>query len=63
MGEKMTTLEFAESVGLSRNHINRLIRDCEIEAEKRGRDYFIDKKFVDIIKNRPERRGRKAKKL
>jgi hypothetical protein len=59
--EKLTTKEFAAAVNLSVIRIQQLIRENTILAEKRGRDYFIDPKYIEIIKNRPERRGRKLK--
>jgi hypothetical protein len=59
--EKLTTKEFAIKVNLSIIRVQQLIRENTIIAEKRGRDYFIYPKYIDIIKNRPERRGRKLK--
>jgi excisionase family DNA binding protein len=58
---KLSTKEFAERVGLTRPRINQMIQNGEIDAEKLGRDFFIDEKFVEIIRNRPERRGRPKK--
>lgn len=60
---KFTTKEFAEKVGLTHGRIVQLILEKTIEAEKLGRDYFIDESYVEIIKNRPERRGRRPKKV
>jgi hypothetical protein len=62
MSNKITTIEFAERVVLTAPRIRQLIMMGVIEAEKFGRDYMIDVKYIDIIKNRPERRGRKANK-
>lgn len=59
--EKLTTKEFAIAVNLSMIRVQQLIRENTIVAEKRGRDYFIEPKYIDIIKSRPERRGRKLK--
>ena len=59
MGDKLTTIELGKAVGLTHNRINQMIKDGEIKAEKLGRDWIIDKKYIDIIRNRPERRGRK----
>ena len=58
---KITTIKFAERVGLTYGRINQLIQSGDIEAEKVGRDYLIDEQIVSIIKNRPEKRGRKPK--
>ena len=58
---RITTIEFAERVSLTYGRIHQLIQSGDIEAEKIGRDYVINEKFVDIIRNRPEKRGRKPK--
>ncbi len=62
MSNKITTTEFAERVDLTAPRIRQLIMMGVIEAEKFGRDYMIDVKYIEVIKNRPERRGRKANK-
>jgi hypothetical protein len=62
MSNKITTTEFAERVDLTAPRIRQLIMMGMIEAEKFGRDYMIDVKYIEVIKNRPERRGRKANK-
>ncbi len=62
MSNKITTIEFAERVDLTAPRIRQLIMMGVIEAEKFGRDYMIDVKYIEVIKNRPERRGRKANK-
>lgn len=62
MSKKLTTIEIADAVGLSDIRIRQMILSGEIRAEKFGRDYMIDEEYVEIIKNRPERRGRKHKK-
>jgi len=62
MSNKITTIEFAERVDLTAPRIRQLILMGVIEAEKFGRDYMINTKYIDIIKNRPERRGRKSNK-
>jgi hypothetical protein len=59
MSKKITTIEFAEKVDLTAPRIRQLILLGIIEAEKFGRDYMIDEKYIEVIKNRPERRGRK----
>ena len=58
---KLTTKELAFEVGLTYVRINQMIQSGVIEAEKIGRDYIIEEKYIQIIKNRPERRGRKPK--
>jgi hypothetical protein len=59
MNKKITTLEFAEKVELTAPRIRQLIMLGVIEAEKFGRDYMIDEQYIEVIKNRPERRGRR----
>ena len=59
MSKKITTIKFAEKVDLTAPRIRQLILLGIIEAEKFGRDYMIDEKYIEVIKNRPERRGRK----
>lgn len=59
MSKRITTIEFAEKVDLTAPRIRQLIMLGIIEAEKFGRDYMIDEAYIEIIKSRPERRGRK----
>jgi excisionase family DNA binding protein len=59
MSKKISTNEFAERMGLTPFRIRQLIYDGSIKAEKIGRDWIIDEKYIVAIKNRPERRGRK----
>ncbi len=61
MAEKLTTIEFADAVGLTDIRIRQMINRNELPAEKKGRDWLIDPKFVTAILNRPERRGRPKK--
>ncbi len=59
MRKKITTKELAIEVELSDIRIRQMILSGEIKAEKFGRDYMIDVEYIKIVKNRPERRGRK----
>ena len=59
MSKILTTNEFAEAVGLTPFRIRQMIYEGSITARKVGRDWVIDRRFVDVIRNRPERRGRK----
>lgn len=61
MSRKLTTKELAEQVNLSPIRIVQLIQKGFIEAEKFGRDYIVDAKYIAIILSRPERRGRPKK--
>ncbi len=63
MNNKLTTKEVADQVGLTSGRIHQLIKSGDIEAEKIGRDYVVDPKYVEIIKNRPEKRGRSRKNI
>jgi hypothetical protein len=62
MSKKITTKELAGEVELSDIRIRQMILRGDIKAEKFGRDYMIDAEYIEIIRNRPERRGRKHKK-
>jgi excisionase family DNA binding protein len=59
MGKMLSTIEFAEMMNVTPFRVRQMIYDGSIKAEKIGRDWVIDAKYVDVIKNRPERRGRK----
>lgn len=61
MSKQMTTKEFAERVEMSRGRVIQLIWDGTISAEKLGRDWVIDEKYIDIVLSRPENRGRRKK--
>lgn len=54
----LTTAALAQRVGLTTKRINQLITSGEIKAEKLGRDWVIAEVYVEILKNRPENRGR-----
>lgn len=60
---KLTTKEFAKKVDKTPGRIIQLIHDGTIAAERIADIYIIDDKFVDIIRTRPEKRGRKKKLL
>lgn len=53
----ITTKEMSERVGLTLQRLHQLIKMGEIKGEKIGRDWLIEEKYVDIILNRPEKRG------
>lgn len=61
MSKKLTTKQLAQEVNLTYVRINQMIQEGEIKAEKVGRDYLIDAKYIEVIKSRPEKRGRKKK--
>jgi excisionase family DNA binding protein len=55
----LSTIEFAEMMNVTPFRVRQMIYDGSIKAEKIGRDWVINAKYVDVIKNRPERSGRK----
>lgn len=62
MADYLTTLEAAELSGYNAEYIRQLIRAGIITAEKRGRDWWIDRKaFNDYLKlpqkTKDKRRG------
>jgi excisionase family DNA binding protein len=57
----LTTGALAQRVGLTTKRINQLITNGDIKAEKLGRDWVIAEEYVEILKSRPENRGRAAK--
>lgn len=54
----LTTEEFAKKANLTRGRIYHFIWDGVIKAQKHGRDYLIDESQLEIIRHRPDRRGR-----
>lgn len=59
MSKMLSTIELAEIIKVTPFRIRQMIYDGTIKAEKIGRDWIIDAKYIEIIRNRPERRGRK----
>ena len=59
MERKLSTNEFADETGLTPARVRQLILDKILPAEKFGRDWSIDVRFIEFIRNRPEKRGRK----
>lgn len=47
MGEYMTTKEAAEVLGLSFETVSRLAKRGVIKAEKRGRDWLLERDSVE----------------
>ena len=54
----LTTNELADEVKLTRSRITQYIREGVIQAIKKGRDWLIEESQIEIIKNRPENRGK-----
>lgn len=59
MSQKITTVKFAEEVNVTPTRVRQMILEGTLPAEKLGRDWLIEDKFIPVIKNRPETRGRK----
>lgn len=59
MNKMLSTIEFAEIMQVTPFRVRQMIYDGSIKARKIGRDWIIDAGYIEIIKNRPERRGRK----
>lgn len=59
MSQKITTVKFAEEVNVTPTRVRQMILEGTLPAEKLGRDWLIEDKFIRVIKNRPETRGRK----
>jgi dihydroorotase-like cyclic amidohydrolase len=60
--DKLTCKQFAVKVSRTPARISQMIRDGVIEADKIGDIYLIDPKWVEIVKARPERRGKGRRK-
>lgn len=58
---KLTTKQFATKVNKTPGRIVQLIHDGTIVAERIADIYVIEDKYVEIIKARPEKRGRPKK--
>jgi excisionase family DNA binding protein len=59
IGEKITTAEAAERLGKTIRHIQWLITEGRLPAEKVGRDYFINEADLGLV--RGLKRGRPPK--
>ncbi|MDQ3821064.1 MAG: helix-turn-helix domain-containing protein [Acidobacteriota bacterium] len=59
IGDKLTTAEAAEKLGKSVRHIQWLITEGRLPAEKVGRDYFINTEDLRLVTGL--RRGRPLK--
>jgi excisionase family DNA binding protein len=58
--DKISTIEAAKILGVTRVRVQQLIEEKKLPAEKIGRDWFIEKADVEAIKTRPGR-GRPSK--
>ena len=67
MPDYLTTLEAAELSGYNAEYIRQMIRTGMIKAEKRGRDWWIDRKtfvayFRSTQKTKDKRHGPRSPK-
>jgi len=56
----MTTEEVAAKLGISTRRIRALIKSGQLQAEKRGRDWWITPASLAQISNRPPGRPKKG---
>jgi excisionase family DNA binding protein len=56
----LTTKEVAERLGVSVRRVHALIQDERLPAQKFGRDYMIQEKDLELVKDRKPGRPRKA---
>jgi excisionase family DNA binding protein len=56
----LTTKEVAERLGVSVRRVHALIQDERLPAKKFGRDYMIQEKDLELVKERKPGRPRKA---
>jgi excisionase family DNA binding protein len=61
IGGKLTTAEVAEKLGKSVRHIQWLITEGRLPAEKVGRDYFINTEDLRLVTGLKRGRPPKAK--
>jgi excisionase family DNA binding protein len=57
--KKLTTVEAAEILGISRVRVFQLIQSERLPAEKVGRDWIIKEKDLELVKERKVGRPRK----
>ena len=48
----LTTLEAADSLGVTPRRVRALIQSGKLPAEKKGRDYLVNQKDLKLVKNR-----------
>ncbi len=51
IGNKLTTAEVAAELGKSIRHVQWLITEGKLPAEKAGRDYFIEAEDLNLVRN------------
>ena len=50
---ELTTKEAAEKLGVGIRQVQTLIKQKRLPAAKRGRDWFIKEKDLELVKERP----------
>jgi excisionase family DNA binding protein len=61
IGGKITTAEAAAKLGKTIRHVQWLITEGRLPAEKVGRDYFINEEDLKLVSNLKRGRPPKAK--
>lgn len=62
-GEWMTVAEAATRLTISTRRVHQLIASGRLEAEKVGRDTFVRRHSVELLKRQPRRPGRPSKEV
>lgn len=57
---RLTTAQAAEKLGVNASRIRQLIIEGRLPAEKLGRDWLIDEKALDQVRDRKPGRPRKS---
>jgi excisionase family DNA binding protein len=60
-GDWMTVAEAARILKVSTRRVHQFIDEGRLEAEKIGRDVFIRRPSVEVLKRQPRRPGRPKK--
>ncbi len=56
----LTTIEAADSLGITPRRVRALIQSGQLPAEKKGRDYLVNEKDLALVKNRKPGRPKLA---
>lgn len=59
----LTTKEASEKLGVSVRRVQAMINDGRLKAQKLGRDYVIDEKDLETVKDRKVGRPKQKKNL
>lgn len=59
----MTVAEAAARLAISTRRVHQLIASGRLDAEKVGRDTFVRRRSVELLKRQPRRPGRPSKEV